>query len=236
VVRLFAGTPTKLAMFPASPGGDPLFAGTPFLQVVEAQDAVGNAQPVAVATAVALSRVSGGSLVGSTTCTIPAGQTYCIVVGAVVPVSGYMQLQAAVTQGDALAPVIGEPQYVWNAKVSVVILSDVPNPSMVGQPITVTASIDAAPAVVLPTGYIAVSIKGASGCLITLPATSCTFIPGASGTWTLVASYYGDLTFDRDDSPPVTHVVKSSANAPVLQGVFSRKSHGAAGIYNLPLN
>jgi Flp pilus assembly protein TadG len=79
------------------------------------------------------------------------------------------------------------------------IISDLPDPSNVGEPVTVVVTVTGSAAT--PTGT--VSITGADqNCTITLPATSCTVIFNSGGSKVLSAAYSGDIAYlPSSDSP-----------------------------------
>ena len=222
VVKLFDGAPTKLAIFTADGGGS-VVAATPFDMTVQSQDAVGNPQPVATATSVAISLNSGtGTILGPTTCTIPARQTSCTIAGVTYSTFGYLELAAAVTSGDPLASALSGTLPSRAAQLTVAITSHTPDPSAFGQAVTVTVSVAAPAAIVAPTGQVNVS-DGVSSCSIVLPASSCDFYPAVAGTRMLVAEYLGDRAFNFADSVPVAHSVTAATT-------FSGPTATGAGI------
>lgn len=71
-----------------------------------------------------------------------------------------------------------------------------PSPSVVGQPVTVGATVSAtAPASGTPTGVVTVSASANESCSYTLPATSCQLTLLSAGTRTLSYSYAGNTNF-----------------------------------------
>ncbi len=88
------------------------------------------------------------------------------------------------------------------------ISADSPDPSVVGQPVQVTATVAPAGA----TGTITVTGTGTTGCLITLPATSCNATFTAAGSQSLSAAYGGDATFaSSSTAAPTAHTVNKAA-------------------------
>jgi len=125
-------------------------------------------------------------------------------------------------------------QIVDKANTTTAITAHTPDPSDVGAPIAVTASVSVpAPGAGTPSGTVTVS-DGTANCVITLPASSCNLTPTSGGAKTLTATYSGDASFNGSVSVGVGHTV--NASAPVLQSAASRKVHGAAGTFNLPLS
>ena len=237
VVRLFDGPPTNLVMLYSGSGAD--VAATPFDLIVEAQDGAGNPQPIASATSVAIAlSPSPPTLLGPTSCTIPAGHTFCVISGVAYPSAGQFQIVGTVTGGVALPFAPTQSRYVAPALVTVTINSHSPNPSVAGQLVTVSASVSAPSASVTPTGTVSIWFGSLSSpsCSFQLPATSCSFAPGVAGAFALVASYGGDSVFGFHNSEGVIHTVSPSSVPPALASAQSRRMHGSAGVFVLPLS
>lgn len=84
---------------------------------------------------------------------------------------------------------------VNRAVTEIQIISDTPDPSAGGQPITVSIDVAVlAPGAGTPTGEILIT-DGSASCGITLPQQSCSFVPKALGLITLQAHYQGDANF-----------------------------------------
>jgi hypothetical protein len=88
------------------------------------------------------------------------------------------------------------------------LVAHTPEPSSLGTAISIALTVAASPplAAPVPTGTITVS-DGTASCVITLPATTCSFNPSGMGSKTLVASYSGDASFNGSVSPGVSHSV-----------------------------
>ncbi|HYL15065.1 MAG TPA: choice-of-anchor D domain-containing protein [Terriglobales bacterium] len=84
------------------------------------------------------------------------------------------------------------------------MVSNLPNPSIVGQVVTVTFSVTGTTP---PTGTVTVNANPGPSCSATLPSTSCTLTFQASGKLPLTASYAGDANFLASTSAAVTQVV-----------------------------
>ncbi len=107
-----------------------------------------------------------------------------------------------------------------------------PSPSTLGSTTTISVAVAVvAPGPAHPSGQIVVS-DGEAGCLITLPATSCELFPLSAAGKTLTAVYVGDDGFNASASPELPYQV---VMPPILQALASRKHHGAAGSFDLPL-
>jgi Bacterial Ig-like domain (group 3) len=95
------------------------------------------------------------------------------------------------------------------------------NPSVVGQPVTVSAAVSPATAGAdseAPLGAITIH-RGADSCVITLPASQCTITPASAGTKNITASYVhtangdGDGEFQDSVATPVSHHVNKAATS-----------------------
>ena len=89
------------------------------------------------------------------------------------------------------------------------ILSDDPDPSVVGQPVSVKYTVTAASGT--PTGNVTVS-AGTDSCTGTVASGQCTLTITSAGEKSLTAVYAGDSTFGDSTSVPVPHTV-NRANA-----------------------
>ncbi|MBK6726085.1 MAG: tandem-95 repeat protein [Xanthomonadales bacterium] len=99
-------------------------------------------------------------------------------------------------------------------------ISDSPEPSTQGSPVTITASLSVvAPGAGTPTGSITVTATNSTGCTITLPAVSCALTFSASGSQTINASYGGDGSFSGSAAAPITNLSNPSNTAPTITSV-----------------
>ena len=101
---------------------------------------------------------------------------------------------------------------VDKASTLTTITSDTPNPSLVGQPVTVAFAVSPlAPAVGTPTGTVTVrDLGGQASCTATVAAGSCVLTINSAGAKTLVATYSGDSNF-RGSLGDAGHTVNSPA-------------------------
>lgn len=105
---------------------------------------------------------------------------------------------------------------VSKAATSTAIVSDSANPSVVGQPYTVTYAVTvSAPGAGTPTGTVTVS-DGSGSCVGTLPATSCVLTSVAVGAKSLSATYNGSANFLSSVSATAAHLVNKAATATVI--------------------
>lgn len=86
-----------------------------------------------------------------------------------------------------------------------------PNPSVVGQPVTVSAAVSATPpATGTPTGTVTVSASASESCSYTLPATSCSLTLLSAGSRTLTYSYGGNPSFEAASTTRSQTVTRAS--------------------------
>jgi large repetitive protein len=116
---------------------------------------------------------------------------------------------------------------VNKANTSLIVSSDQPDPSIIGETVTVTWTLSSTGGGSgTPTGTVTVTASGSAGC--TAPATfgtgSCDLVFTASGTPTISASYAGDANFNAssDNEPHTvqgeTSTTVSSSGSPSTAG------------------
>jgi len=110
----------------------------------------------------------------------------------------------------------GAGHTVNTASTTTSITSDTPDPSVVGQQVTVSFTVTSAFGT--PTGTVTVS-DGTDGCSASVATGSCSFTPTTSGAKTLTASYPGDATHGS-----------SSGNAAHQVDPFGAPDHLAFGV------
>ncbi|HEX9075336.1 MAG TPA: Ig-like domain-containing protein, partial [Anaerolineae bacterium] len=98
-------------------------------------------------------------------------------------------------------------QVVGKANTTTTINSHAPNPSIVGNPVTVNFSVAArAPGAGTPTGSVTLT-DGTVQCIAAVASGSCQIAFTSTGTKTLTAIYGGDASFVSSTSAPASHVV-----------------------------
>jgi hypothetical protein len=103
----------------------------------------------------------------------------------------------------------GASHQVDKADTTTTITSDTPDPSVVGQSVTVNYSVAvSAPGTGTPTGNVTVS-DGTDSCTGTVAAGSCSITLTTSGARALVATYAGDSNFNGSTSASVSHTVSA---------------------------
>ncbi len=98
----------------------------------------------------------------------------------------------------------GVPHTVNAASTTTTITGDTPDPSVVGQAVTVTFTVTATGGT--PTGNVTVT-DGTVACVGNVAAGSCTLTPTTAGAKTLTATYPGDANFAASTSAGVAHQV-----------------------------
>jgi uncharacterized repeat protein (TIGR01451 family)/CSLREA domain-containing protein len=161
--------------------------GQPYTVTVSVSDGVG----AVVAGSVEVRQLSDGSvcsidLASTSSCQLVASSALTTAVRATYLGAGGF----APSQSAAVAHV------VERAGTAIAIVSDTPDPSVVGTAITVTVDLDVvAPGAGVPSGDVLVT-DGIASCGITLPNLSCELLAKAVGQVLLEARYLGDANFD----------------------------------------
>ena len=109
-----------------------------------------------------------------------------------------------------------QDQVVNAAPTTTTITADTPNPSVVGQDVTVTFSVQPnAPGAGSPTGNVTVS-DGADSCTGTVASGQCTVTLTAAGAKSLTATYAGDGNFAGSSSAPDPHQVNKAGTTTLI--------------------
>src|SRR6185295_5487105 len=94
------------------------------------------------------------------------------------------------------------PHTVNKADTTAAIISDSPDPSVVGQGVTVTYTVSAtSPGTGTPTGNVLVS-DGVNSCIGTVAAGQCVIALFTPGARTLTATYQGDANYNASPASP----------------------------------
>jgi hypothetical protein len=113
---------------------------------------------------------------------------------------------------DGYTPVVSQPIVVSLVPTTTAIVSDDPDPSTVGQSVSVAFSVQAA--VGTFSGTVTVTSSGGETCSAPVSTGSCAIAFAAAGDYTLVAQYSGDLLFGGSTSDPAPHHVEEAAPPP----------------------
>ena len=104
------------------------------------------------------------------------------------------------------------------AATTTTITSDTPEPSNLGQDVTVNFTVaPVAPASGTPTGSVTVS-DGVQSCSQSISLGRCTLRMGMAGTRTLTATYGGDANFNGSTSPGESHTVNGISTVTAITG------------------
>jgi hypothetical protein len=140
--------------------------------------------------------------------------------------------------GNAASSSVSVSQTV-NAAGSTAALATSANPSIAGRSVTFTATVSGTS----PTGTVSFASAGTSiaGCsAVALTGTgntrtaACTTSSLTTGSHSIVAAYSGSSTNAPASSAPLMETI--TGPAPVMIRVSSRKVHGSAGTFDLPLS
>src|SRR6058998_3538454 len=113
----------------------------------------------------------------------------------------------------AVSASAGVPHTVGAAATTTTITSHSPDPSVVGQGVTVDFTVTSAGGT--PTGTVTVS-DGTDSCSGTVAAGTCTLTPASAGTKTLVATYEGNPSFATSTSSGASHTVNAAATTTTI--------------------
>ncbi len=110
---------------------------------------------------------------------------------------------------------------VNQAGTTTTITAHTPNPSTVGQAVTVSYNVTVnSPGLAFPDGTVTIT-AGAASCTGPAPSGSCQLTFGAAGTATLVATYSGDTELAGTASAPVTHTISLATCTPPAPSIRS---------------
>ena len=116
--------------------------------------------------------------------------------------------------GSASAPATAHT--VNKADTTITITSDLPDPSLVGQAVTINYNVTVnAPGSGIPSGTVIVS-DGTQSCTGTVAAGSCSIIFTTPGIKTLTATYAGEENYSGSISLGIQHTVITRIYLPLL--------------------
>jgi hypothetical protein len=110
---------------------------------------------------------------------------------------------------------------VNKASTITTLTSDLPDPSMVGQSVTIAYSVAVtAPGSGTPGGSVTIS-DGIQSCSGAVADGSCSIVFATSGAKTLTATYVGDTNFTTSTSATVTHDVVTAGTTTVITNALA---------------
>ncbi|MGZ5508843.1 MAG: choice-of-anchor D domain-containing protein, partial [Limisphaerales bacterium] len=123
------------------------------------------------------------------------------------PVGSYGSSCTGAVGANYVIAYVPETVKVNQATTATAITSNLPNPSIVGQIVTVNFAVTPQFAGTVPTGIVTVKASTGETCSATLPASSCNLIFATGGSRTLTATYAGNTNFLGSTSTAVTQKV-----------------------------
>ena len=119
-------------------------------------------------------------------------------------------------------------QTVNKAATTTTISSDTPDPSSVGQAVTVNYAVAVTlPGAGTPTGNVTVS-DGTDSCTGTVAAGTCSITLNTAGARTLTATYAGDGNFNGSTSAGAAHAVNLLATATAVASSLNPSTFGTS--------
>jgi hypothetical protein len=123
------------------------------------------------------------------------------------PVASYPSSCTGAVGANYIIAYVPGTVVVNQATAAIAITSNLPNPAIVGQIVTVNFAITPQFAGTVPTGIVTVNASTGETCSATLPASSCNLIFATGGSRTLTATYAGNTNFLGSTSAAVTQKV-----------------------------
>jgi adhesin/invasin len=203
------GSPTQILHFAGNNQSAPIGTQLPIQPTVVVRDVGGNPVPGINVTFVVTG--GGGSVSSGSGLTGSNGQVG--VAWTLGSAAGANTLSASVT-GLSGSPVLFSATATPGSP-AVVIPSHTPNPSLAGDPVTVSYTVTASAGT--PTGTVTVS-DGVDSCVGSVGAGNCLLTLSTPGSRILTAEYGGDANFTAATSAGVGHTVNQASSAATITG------------------
>ncbi|HET8666755.1 MAG TPA: choice-of-anchor D domain-containing protein, partial [Terriglobales bacterium] len=159
------------------------------------------------------------NLTGTVTCSTTATST------SLVSGNPYSSSCSGATSTNYAINYVSGVVTINQATTTTTITSNVPNPSIRGQIVTINFKV--APQFSgTPTGTVRVDASTGESCAATLPTASCNLIFSTAGSRTLTATYSGDSNFLPSISPAATQQVVSSVTLSSTSLLFGNQVVG----------
>ncbi len=178
---------------------------------------------------------AGVTITGCAAQSISSGSAKCIVTD---PPSG-LRTMTAIYSGDSSYATSTSPglEQMVNKKTTTTVLSSSLNPSLVGQTVTYTATVNSTTA----TGTIefkqaGVTINGCAAQPIGSGVATCTVTNSISGWWTMTAVYSGDSRYAASTSPGYRQTTNKKATTATLTSSLNPSTVGEAVTYTATLS
>jgi hypothetical protein len=152
---------------------------------------------------------------GTNSCTATVAAGTCTITITTAGTTNFTATYAGDTSfvGSTSAPA---PHTVNQATTTTGITSDLPDPSVVGEPVSIGFTVTPVPpAAGTPTGSVTIP-DGTSSCTATVAAGACTIGFTTVGAKTLTATYGGDANFTGSTSATVAHTVNAASTTTVI--------------------
>jgi hypothetical protein len=184
----------------------------------------------AVATGTVEFKQAGVTIAGCAAQAVSAGAAKC----AIADLTAGGHWITAVYSGDSnysasASPGLGQPV---KKKTTTTTMTSSSNPSTVGQPVTYTAKVSAAPA----TGTVefkqtGVAIAGCAAQAISAGAATCTVTDFATGSHLITAAYSGDSNYTASSFPGMSQTVKKKTTTVTIASSLNPSTVGQAVTY-----
>jgi hypothetical protein len=175
-------------------------------------------QAYSVAVSVAITAPGAGTIPNGDTVTVSDGSASCTVT--LSSAAGSCSLTSTTAGGKTITATYngdasfntststGVAHTVNKASTTTTITSNTPNPSTVGQSVTINYSVTVnAPGAGTPTGNVTVSDTAGDTCTAAVAAQTCSITFNTAGTKTLTATYAGDTNFNTSASTGTSQTV-----------------------------
>ncbi len=205
-----AGAPTAL-VFGTQPSGAAVGGTITPAVTVRLQDASGNLTTSTASVGLAIGNNPGSATLGGTVSRAAVGG---------IATFNDLTLSTAGVGYTLNASSVGLPTIpsaaftIGLAASTTAITSDLPDPSVVGQPYTVNFTVTGAGAT--PTGNVTVADGTGPTCVATVAVGGCALTSTTIGTKTLTATYAGDVNYTGGSSAGAAHVVNQASTITVI--------------------
>ena len=227
--NITAATASRLVITSVNGGSDPT-VGTFFSVVVQAQDAYGNPANVTSNTGIGLSVATGTGFLGGTTAGQIDSGSSSVTISGVTYTRAETGVSLTATRTSGMTPLAPGTSATFTVVVAgtTTALSSIPNPSVVGESVTFTATVSPASGSGTPTGTVdffdGATLLGSatlSGGVATLFTSTLSV-----GSHPATAVYSGDADYGASTSPEASQVVNQASTISVLTDDVNPSSFG----------
>jgi hypothetical protein len=129
---------------------------------------------------------------------------------------------------DGFTPVESAPITLALGETRTRIVADTPDPSAVGEAVTIQFAVEPKDGGGTPTGTVTISSDGGQSCTGAVSDGGCSITFGAAGSFNLTATYSGDASFDPSTSDPEKHEVAAPPPAGLRAAGSTQSATGRA--------